>query len=58
MILVCLKLHAEIDKNTETTISMLGIRVKYEAEVHQKMKQKCKPRQQTNTEVNAEENEK
>ena len=49
MTLVYLKLHAEIDKNTETTISMPGIRVRYEVEVHQKRKQKCKPRQLTNS---------
>lgn len=58
MTLVYWKRHAEINKNTETTISMNGIRVRYEAEIHQKKKQKCKPRQQTNTEINASEKEK
>jgi hypothetical protein len=47
--LVYSKLHAEIDKNTETTISILGTRVRYEAEIHQKTQLKCQPRQQTNT---------
>ena len=56
MALVYSILHAEIDKNTETTISKPGIRVRYEAEIHQKTKQKCKQRQQTNTEINASEN--
>jgi len=45
MTLVYSILHAEIDKNTEITISMPGIRVRYEAEIHQKAKQKCKQRQ-------------
>jgi hypothetical protein len=58
MTLVYSKLHAEIDKNTETTISIPGSRARYEAEIHQKTKQMCKPRQQTNTEINAGENEK
>jgi hypothetical protein len=51
--LVYSKLHAEIDKNTETTISMPGIRARFKAETHQKTKLKCQPRQQTNTEINA-----
>jgi len=50
MTLVYSILREEIDKNTETTISMPGIRVRYETEIHQKTKQKCKQRQQTNTE--------
>jgi hypothetical protein len=32
--------------------------MRYEAEIHQKKKHKCKARQQTNTEINAEESEK
>jgi hypothetical protein len=51
-----IKLHIEVDKNIKTTISMPSIRVRYEAEIHQKTKQKCKPRQQTNTGINAGEN--
>jgi hypothetical protein len=58
MTLVYSNLHAEIDKNTEITTSIPGIRVRYESELHQKTKQKCRPRQQINTEINAGENEK
>jgi hypothetical protein len=54
--LVFSKLHAEIDKNTETTISILGTQVIYEAEINQKTKLKCQPRQQTNAEINVGEN--
>ena len=46
MTLVYSILHEEIDKNTETRTGMSGIQVRYEAEIHQKTKQKCRQRQQ------------